>query len=303
MPSTIVVALGGNALQQNGDASADSQQKTAALTASQLVPLLENDNKVAVVHGNGPQVGSIFLHESLPLDTCVAMSQGQIGYWLQQALFNAMAKAGIKRDVATVVTQVVVDENDPAFQDPTKPIGAFYPDEAAAQEKHTGFTVKEDSGRGWRRVVPSPLPLDIVEKKAIQDSLNAGTVVIAAGGGGIPVVRRDGGVVGIEGVIDKDHSAAKMAELIGADMLVILTTVDAVTINFRQPNETPLGEVSVAEMQSHLQTGQFAPGSMLPKVEVALEFVRMRPGNRAIITSPAKVSDALAGRAGTRIST
>jgi len=308
---TIVVALGGNALQRSGETSVKDQQAVARETARQLVSLALAGHKLVIVHGNGPQVGNIFLHEQAlntpetpasPLDTCVAMSQGEIGYWLQQGLQNELLAAKSDRSVASVVTQVVVDQNDTAFQNPSKPVGPFYVDETAARTAvGDDAAVKEDAGRGWRRVVPSPLPLDIVERKFIQNSLAAGDIVIAAGGGGVPVVQQPDGLVGIEGVIDKDRTAAKMAELISADMLLILTTVDAVTINYRQPNETPLYEVTVEEMQQHVVDGQFAPGSMLPKVQAALEFVQLREGNRAIITSPQKAIEALDGKAGTQL--
>jgi carbamate kinase len=308
---TIVVALGGNALQRSGETSVKDQQAVARETARQLVSLALDGHKLVIVHGNGPQVGNIFLHEQAlntpetpasPLDTCVAMSQGEIGYWLQQALQNELLAAKTERNVASVVTQVIVNENDGAFQNPSKPVGPFYTDEASARAVvGKDAAIKEDAGRGWRRVVPSPLPLDIVEKKFIQNALVAGDIVIAAGGGGVPVMLRGGELAGVEGVIDKDRTAAKMAELINADTLLILTTVDAVTINYRQPNETPLHEVTVQEMHQHMAGGQFAPGSMLPKVEAALEFVQLRQGNRAIITSPQKATEALNGTAGTQL--
>jgi len=309
---TIVVALGGNALQKHGEASAEAQQTVAKETAHQLAFLVKAGHRLAIVHGNGPQVGNIFLHEAAlntrqspttPLDSCGAMSQGEIGYWLQQALQNEFALQGMKQRVATVVTQTIVDENDSAFQNPSKPIGPFYPDQstATAAAQKGGFTVKEDAGRGWRRVVPSPMPLHIVEKDFIQDCLNAGNIVIAAGGGGIPVVKRGNELVGIEAVIDKDLSAEKLAELIAADTLLILTEVDAVTINFRQPDETPLGAVSAQELQQYISTGQFAPGSMLPKVQATIAFAQAARGNRAIITSSSKALAAFNGEAGTRV--
>lgn len=309
---TIVVALGGNALQKHGEASAEAQQAVARETARQLAFLVKAGHRLAIVHGNGPQVGNIFLHEAAlntpqspaaPLDSCGAMSQGEIGYWLQQALQNEFAALGIKQRVATIVTQTIVDEDDSAFQDPTKPIGPFYSDQSTAEAaaQAGGFIVKEDAGRGWRRVVPSPKPLHIVEKDFIRDCISAGNIVIAAGGGGIPVVKRGNELVGVEAVIDKDLSAEKLAELIGADTLLILTEVDAVTINFRQSDETPLGSVSVQELQQHISAGQFAPGSMLPKVQATIAFAQAARGNRAIITSSSKALAAFKGEAGTRV--
>lgn len=309
---TIVIALGGNALQKNGEASAQAQRKVANETAKQLVALVKAGHKLAIVHGNGPQVGNIVLHEEAlntpqsptsPLDTCVAMSQGEIGYWLQQAMQEELASQGVQKNVATVVTQTIVDASDNAFQNPSKPIGPFYPDQAtadaAAQER--GFVVKEDAGRGWRRVVPSPKPLGIVERGFIQDALNAGNIVIACGGGGVPVVEEGHKLRGVEAVIDKDHSAEKLAELIGADMLVVLTAVEAVTINFKTPDETPLRKVGVDVIEGYIADNQFAPGSMLPKVEAAVAFAKVKPGNLSIITSPEKTADAIEGQAGTHI--
>ncbi|HUC90056.1 MAG TPA: carbamate kinase [Patescibacteria group bacterium] len=309
---TIVVALGGNALQRNGEASVKAQQEVAKETAKQLAILVKAGYKLVIVHGNGPQVGDILLHEEAkglslppesPLDTCVSMSQGEIGYWLQQALQNELAAQGIEKNVATIITQVVVDKDDSAFQNPSKPIGPFYPDqstaEAAAQER--GFMVKEDAGRGWRRVVPSPMPLDIVEKGLIRDVLSADSIVIAAGGGGVPVVRRDNQLAGVEAVIDKDHSAAKLAELIEADILMILMDLDQASINFRQPDETPLDAITTQELQRYIDAGQFAPGSMLPKIQAAVAFAQIKPGNRAIITSAGKALAAIDGQAGTRV--
>ncbi|HJP81475.1 MAG TPA: carbamate kinase [Candidatus Saccharimonadales bacterium] len=308
---TILVALGGNALERNGDTSIPAQKSVAVETARQLVPLVKAGYRLAIVHGNGPQVGAIMLKEqdlenpnmSMPLNTAVAMSQGEIGYWLQQALQNELAAAGMRTGVATIVTQVVVDQNDPAFHDPTKPVGPFYPDQetAEAAAKANGFVVKEDVGRGWRRVVPSPLPKNVVEKELIFNSLDTGHVVIAAGGGGIPVIEQDGRLVGVDAVIDKDASASLLADLIGAHTLLILTGVDEVSINFKKPDETSLSDVTVEELQKYISDGQFAPGSMLPKVKAAISFASAKEGNRTIITSPAHAGAALEGTIGTRI--
>lgn len=308
MPHRIVVALGGNALQKNGEVGADAQKQVAQDTATQLVQLIKDGHELTIVHGNGPQVGKILLNEEAgedpasPLDTCVAMSQGQIGYWLQQALGNELRKQGIDKPVATVVTQIVVDPADPAFQDPSKPIGHFYPDEQTARNAADGqFVVKEDAGRGWRRVVASPLPTDIVERGFIKQALANGSIVIAAGGGGIPVIEEHGAVIGIEAVIDKDFASARLAELVGASMLLILTGVDMVSIHFRTSEERPLRRVTTTELQRYIDEGQFAPGSMLPKVQAALQFVQAHPENTAIITSPEGAAAALRGEQGTRI--
>lgn len=310
----IVVALGGNALSKDGQAQASAQLAVATETAKQLLPIIEAGHDLAIVHGNGPQVGNIIVKEeslntakepTMPIDVCGAMSQGQIGYWLQNALHNSMIQAGLSlRSVAAVVTQVVVDKNDPAFNNPTKPIGAFFTSEAeattVAQER--GFVVKEDAGRGWRRVVPSPKPIDIVETEFIKSALNQGSVVVSTGGGGIPVRRLpDGQLVGLEAVIDKDFAAEKLAELINADTFVILTAVDTVKINFGQDNEQALGQVSVAEMKQHITDGQFAAGSMLPKIEASIKFLEFNPAGRVIITTPELATQALNGQAGTTI--
>lgn len=310
-PKTILVALGGNALEHGGDTSVAAQQAVARATARQLVPLVQAGHTLAIVHGNGPQVGAILLREqqpdnpqaSMPLNTAVAMSQGEIGYWLQQALQNELVAAGNSTGVATVITQVLVDDNDPAFQSPSKPVGPFYPDKrtAEAAARVGKFSVKEDAGRGWRRVVPSPQPIDVIEKDCILTALHNGNIVIAAGGGGIPVVRQNNELTGIDAVIDKDASARLLAESINADMLLILTAVDTVSINYRQPDEMPLRNVTTTQLRQYIADNQFAPGSMLPKVEAAIAFADFRPGNVTIITSPSKALSALEGTAGTLI--
>lgn len=310
--SLIVIALGGNALQREGEASAKSQQEISDTTAEMLMPLIDAGHKLVVVHGNGPQVGNIMLHEeaintdkvpSMPLDTCVAMSQGQIGYWLQSSFQKALRKYGINKSAATVVTQVVVGADDPAFQNPSKPVGPFYATEAEANQIATerGFVVKEDAGRGWRRVVPSPRPLEVVELGVINNLIANDTVVITAGGGGVPVIEKDNQHIGVEAVIDKDFSAAVVAKLVGADRLVILTAIDEVTINFRTPDETALHDISADEIEKYANDGQFAPGSMLPKVQAAVQFVR-ESGKPASIGSLEKVAEVLEGKSGTTIS-
>lgn len=310
---TIVVALGGNALQKQGEASSQAQQRVADETIAQLLPLIQAGHRVAIVHGNGPQVGNIVLHEeainteavpSLPLEDSGAMSQGLIGFWLQQAIHDALATRGVHdKYAASIVTQTVVDQADPAFQNPTKPIGPFYSEEEAKKvQAERGYTVREDSGRGWRRVVPSPKPQEIVEAPVIKALVDAGVLVVSTGGGGIPVLRdASGQLSGVAAVIDKDFGAAKLADTLGADTLLILTSVDAAKINFGQPTEQSLGEVSVEELQQHIDAGQFAAGSMLPKTQAALSFVASASGRTAIITSLEKTADAINGAAGTRI--
>ena len=310
---TIVVALGGNALQRQGEASSQAQQRVADETIAQLLPLIQAGHRVAIVHGNGPQVGNIVLHEeainteavpSLPLEDSGAMSQGLIGFWLQQAMHDALATRGVHDKYAvSIVTQTVVDQADPAFQNPTKPIGPFYSEEEAKKvQVERGYTVREDSGRGWRRVVPSPKPQEIVEAPVIKALVDAGVLVVSTGGGGIPVLRdASGQLSGVAAVIDKDFGAAKLADMLEADTLLILTSVDAAKVNFGQPTEQALGEVSVEELQQHIDAGQFAAGSMLPKTQAALSFVAGASGRTAIITSLEKTADAINGVAGTRI--
>lgn len=309
---TIVVALGGNALQKKGEASSSSQQRVADRTVRQLLPLIQAGYKVAVVHGNGPQVGNIVLHEeaintpdvpTLPLEDNGAMSQGLIGFWLQQAFHDAFKQNGMQIAAVSIVTQTVVDSLDPAFENPTKPIGPFYSEEEAqvvASER--GFTVREDAGRGWRRVVPSPKPQRIVEAEVVKQLVDSGIVVISTGGGGIPVLEaEDGTLSGVEAVIDKDFGAAKLADLLNADTLLILTSVDAAKIHFGTENEQSLSVVSVDEMQGHVNDGQFAAGSMLPKIEASLQFASSSEGRRAIIASLDNILDALDGKSGTTI--
>lgn len=310
---TIVVALGGNALQRQGEASSQAQQRVADETIAQLLPLIQAGHRVAIVHGNGPQVGNIVLHEeainteavpSLPLEDSGAMSQGLIGFWLQQAIHDALATRGVHdKYAASIVTQTVVDQADPAFQNPTKPIGPFYSEEEAKKvQAERGYTVREDSGRGWRRVVPSPKPQEIVEAPVIKALVDAGVLVVSTGGGGIPVLRdASGQLSGVAAVIDKDFGAAKLADTLGADTLLILTSVDAAKVNFGQPTEQALGEVSAEELQQHIDAGQFAAGSMLPKTQAALSFVAGASGRTAIITSLEKTADAINGAAGTHI--
>ena len=311
MSELVVVALGGNALQQGkGPADADSQLQVVRQTAAQLVEILKAGHQLAVVHGNGPQVGRIVLQNEaaanitppMPFDVCGAMSQGMIGYHIQQALEECMAEAGLPGQPVTLVSQVLVDAGDPAFTNPTKPIGPFYTEEEAqaiAQEK--GYTMKEDAGRGWRRVVASPQPLAIVELPQVKTLLDAGFVPIAAGGGGIPVTRQGKGYRGIAAVIDKDLAAWRMAASLGAKTLLILTEVEQACLYYGRPEQQALGTVSVEQMRTYMEEGHFAAGSMGPKVEAALRFVEGGAGRTAVITSLDKAVEGAQGFAGTII--
>lgn len=304
----IVLALGGNALQKKGESTAEAQKKVAEKIGT-IIADLSQKYEIIVAHGNGPQVGNIMIHEesaatekapAMPLETAVAMSQGQIGYWLSQAISNAFIKEGKRPKVATIVTQVVVDKNDPAFRNPTKPIGEFY---TAAEAKKLAlknhWTVKEDAGRGWRRVVASPKPIDIVEKKAINELVEEGVIVIAVGGGGIPVYRTKllKRLKGVDAVIDKDLAAERLAELVKADVFVSVTAVPNVYINFGLKDQRALTEISAKELGGLVRYGYFAAGSMLPKVQAAVGFVKK--DRTSIITDIDNLEQALAGKAGT----
>ena len=303
----IVIALGGNAL---GNTPAE-QLELVRQTAKPIVDLIEEGNQVVIAHGNGPQVGMINLGMStaaeagaiksdMPFPECGAMSQGYIGYHLQNSIANELAARGIQKTVGTLVTQVLVDEADPAFQKPSKPVGAFYDKETADKiAAERGYTMVEDAGRGWRQVVPSPKPVDVVEKDMVNTLVDSGYVVITVGGGGIPVVKKDGRLVGTPAVIDKDFASAKLAELIDADMLVILTAVDRVAINWGKPDQKALAEMTVDEAEKYCGEGHFAPGSMLPKVQAAMSFAKA--GGTAIIASLENAAAALRGVSGTRI--
>ncbi len=308
----IVVALGGNALSKDGKATAANQLAVANETASELVKLITAGHTLAIVHGNGPQIGNIILHEeaintektpTMPVDVAGAMSQGQIGYWLQNALRNQLEQLKIKKPIASIVTQVLVSKDDPAFKNPSKPIGPFYTEEEAKKlAKTRGITVKEDAGRGWRKVVPSPMPLSIIESDLIKIAIGNGAVIVAGGGGGIPVYYdQHGRLTGLEAVIDKDFAAEKLAETIDADILLILTAVDNVKVNYKQPDEKALTELTVDDAFKLIAQGQFAAGSMLPKVEAGVSFVSGANKRVCIITSPEKASKAIEGKAGTRI--
>ena len=303
----LVIALGGNALGN----TPYEQLKLVQETAKPIVDLIEAGNQVIIAHGNGPQVGMINLAMStaanakaiksdMPFPECGAMSQGYIGYHLQNSIQNELKARGLKKSVATVVTQVLVDETDPAFQHPSKPIGAFYSKEEAdriAAEK--GYTMVEDAGRGYRQVVPSPKPVDVVETDMVNTLIDAGHVVITVGGGGIPVIEKDGKLLGVPAVIDKDFASAKLAELVKADALVILTAVDRVSINWGKPNQKSLESMTCEQAEQYCKEGHFAPGSMLPKVQAAMSFART--GGEAIIASLENAAAALRGESGTKI--
>lgn len=304
----VVIALGGNALQQNGEVTAEAQ-KTVAKKIGEVIAKLSEKYEIIIAHGNGPQVGNILIHEesagtksapAMPLETAVAMSQGQIGYWLSQAIDNAFARNRQRKKVVSIVTQVVVDRNDPAFRRPTKPIGEFYTaKEAIKLTKTRGWEMREDAGRGYRRVVPSPKPIDIVERREIMSLVQSGTIVIAVGGGGIPVVRTKVMKIlkGVDAVIDKDLAAAKLAELVKADIFVSVTAVPHAYLNYGQPNQIALGVLTPKEVLEHIKDGQFGVGSMLPKIQAVSQFAgKKRIG---IITSPDNLELALKRRAGT----
>ena len=312
MGKRIVVALGGNALGNN----LPEQMAAVKQTARAIVDLIEQGHQVVIAHGNGPQVGMIQnamteltrsdpeKYIPCPLSVCVAMSQGYIGYDLQNGLREELLDRGINKGVATVLTQVEVDPHDPAFQNPTKPIGAFMTkEEAGALVKERDYQVVEDAGRGYRRVVASPKPVSIVEIQSIQDMVEAGLVVVACGGGGIPVFKTEGHhLKGAAAVIDKDFASEKMAEKLDADVLIILTAVEKVAVNFGKPDQKWLDSLTPEEARRYMDEGQFAPGSMLPKVQAAVQFAESRPGRTALITLLEKAKAGIAGETGTSIS-
>ena len=311
MAEKIVIALGGNALQSGkGEATAEAQLKVVKKTCEHIADISCAGYEIGLVHGNGPQVGRILLASetakdvtpAMPFDVCGAQSQGYIGYHIQQALRYALAKRNRNIPVVTIETQTIVERKDPAFKTPTKPIGPFYTEEEAKRmQEEKGYTMKEDAGRGWRRVVASPLPRKIVEIDAIR-TLWPSTITISVGGGGIPVVeKRNGALEGVAAVIDKDFASARLAELVGADVLFILTAVDGVAVNFGKPDQKFLESITTAEARKLCAQGHFAPGSMLPKVEAAIEFAQFRPGNKAIIASLEKAALAVRGESGTAI--
>lgn len=294
MIKKIVVALGGNAILTDVP-TAEAQKDAVRKTAEYLVSFIKDGHQLVITHGNGPQVGNLLLQHAaanseknpaFEMDSLVAMTQGSIGYWLQNAMREVMIAHGVEKQVVSLVTQVQVDGNDPAFENPTKPIGPFLSEEEAKEEMEKGNgTFIEDAGRGWRKVVPSPQPQSIVEYPVVESLVEKDVVTISAGGGGIPVIASDEGYKGIEAVIDKDFAAAKLAELVKADYLIILTGVNNVFVNWGKPDQTKLEEVTVDQLKAYIAEEQFAPGSMLPKVEAAIQFVEKSENGKAIITS------------------
>ncbi|MFO7881019.1 MAG: carbamate kinase [Kosmotogaceae bacterium] len=308
---TIVIAIGGNALNAPGEKpSAEVMKKNLKGTVKHLADLIDEGYDLVITHGNGPQVGNLMVQQdhakdvlpTYPLDVNDAMTQGSIGYLISQTLSNELNSRGINIDIATLLTQVVVDKNDPGFQNPTKPVGPFYDEDSAKTLKtEKNWTLKEDAGRGFRRVVPSPKPLDIIEIDSIKKLIEADTILIAGGGGGIPVIRdADGYLKGIEAVIDKDRASSLLAKLVDAEMFMILTAVDYAYINFGKTNQKPLKKICVQEAEQLMSEGHFAKGSMYPKIESVVEFVKSTK-NKAIITSLQKVDDAVHEKSGTII--
>lgn len=306
---TIVIALGGNALQQKGEeATSENELKNVMVTAKHIASIVKEGYRVVITHGNGPQAGRLLIqqecakHETppMPMDVCGAMSQGMIGYHIQQGLQNEFKRQGIDKPVCAVITQVEVDEKDRAFENPTKPIGPFYSEEEAkALVEIKGYAVKRDANRGFRRVVASPEPISVIEIEAVKKLVESGFVVITAGGGGVPVIQKECGLVGVEAIIDKDLASGVVAEKIGADILMILTEVENAYINFGKANQQALTEVTAEELMRYKDEGHFAAGSMLPKVEVAARFVRSRPWRHAVITSLNNAVAGLKGEKGT----
>ena len=308
MGKKIILALGGNALGE----SLTEQMAAVQTSSNAIADLIEQGHELVITHGNGPQVGMIevafeaasktSVHSPiLPMSVCVALSQGYIGYDLQNALREVLLSRGINKPVATLITQVVVDANDPAFADPSKPIGSFFTKEEADAMIAKGAHMKEDAGRGYRQVVASPKPIDVVEKETVLALLQAGQIAITVGGGGIPVIRQGNHLKGASAVVDKDFASAKLGELIDADLLIILTAVEKVAINFGKPNQQWLDRLSVAQAREYAEQGHFAKGSMLPKVEAALSFAASRPGRQALITKLTTAKDGIEGKTGTVI--
>lgn len=310
MAKVAVVAIGGNSLIKDKDHQTVPDQFAATReTCVHIADMIEQGWEVAITHGNGPQVGFILLRSELasqllhavPLDSCGADTQGAIGYMIQQSLGNEFQKRGIKKPVVTVVTQVVVNKDDPAFENPSKPIGPFY-DEAKAKgyRDEEGWHIMEDAGRGWRRVVPSPIPMRIVEQEAIKALIGLGFVVIGVGGGGIPVVEEDGSLRGVEAVIDKDYASGLLATGIKADLFLVSTAVEKVALNYGKPNQVDLDRMTLSEAKRYLHEGHFPPGSMGPKIKAVIKFLK-EGGKEALITSPENLARALRGETGTRI--
>ena len=307
----IVIAIGGNSLiEDSRHVTVSAQAEAAAKTAHHIAKLIKEGHKVVIAHGNGPQVGYILLRaeyarkilHTVPLDSCVADTQGAIGYQLQQALSNELRMLAIEKDVATIVTQVLVDDDDPSFCNPTKPIGSFMgKEEADYHREHDNWSIVEDAGRGYRRVVASPVPREIIELGAIRKMIDAGVITIAVGGGGIPVVRdEDGSLHGREAVVDKDLAACILAKDLKADLFVISTAVEKVCINYNKPDQKAIDCMTIAQAGEYMKQGQFAPGSMLPKIQAIVDFVSST-GCEGIVTDPAHLYDSLYGNSGTKI--
>jgi carbamate kinase len=305
-----VIAIGGNAVNRPGEIpNAENMLKNISETASYLADMIEKDYGIVITHGNGPQVGNILIQQDIakekvppfPMDVNGAMTQGYLGYMIMKSLKNILVKRGIEKEIASVVTQIVVDENDEGFKHPSKPVGPFYTEkEGKKLQEEKGWDFKEDSGRGWRRVVPSPIPLDIIEKKSIQKLVDEDFIVIAGGGGGIPVIKKNGEIIGVEAVIDKDRASALMAKDLNADEFIILTAVEKVSLNFGKENQKDLDKITVEEAEKYMEEGHFAKGSMLPKIEACLSFVK-ESGKPALITDMQKLTEALEGKTGTTI--
>ena len=310
-PPLVIIAIGGNSLISDAKhMTVLDQYKAAGETSHHIAALVKEGYRIVITHGNGPQVGFILMRSEIaktqlhqvPLESCVADTQGAIGYQVEQTLMNELRRQGIKKQMVSVVTQVVVDKNDPAFKNPTKPIGPFFsPEDAENHRKQDGWAVKEDAGRGWRRVVPSPKPLEIIEQDVINTLLQNDIVVIAVGGGGIPVVRKpNGDLQGCAAVIDKDLASCLLAKNLKADIFVISTGVDKVALNFGKPDQKFIDRMTVAEAEKYLAEGQFPAGSMGPKVAAAIDYLK-NGGKHVIITQPHLLEDAIHGKTGTHI--
>lgn len=294
MGKKIVVALGGNAILTD-DPTAEGQKLVLKETAKKLVALVKQGHELVISHGNGPQVGNLLnqqmaadseINPAMPLDSCVAMTQGSIGFWLQNAMNEALKEENIDKQAASIITQCLVNQDDPAFENPTKPVGPFLTEEEAkAAAEHDGSVYMEDAGRGWRKVVPSPKPFEIIEYPLVASLVKNGYITISAGGGGIPVIQTEEGIKGVEAVIDKDFAAAKLAELVKADYLIILTGVDYVFINYGKEDQKKLEDIELSELKEYIAQNQFAAGSMLPKVEAVVNFLENSPNGKAVITS------------------
>lgn len=308
----IVIALGGNAIQNKGEKGTfEEQYANVEKTMEAVVSLIKNNsNEVIITHGNGPQVGTLMVQQSkavdsfpeMPMHLCGAMTQGQIGYLIQQSLHNLFIKNKINKQIVTVVTQTVVDKDSDGFKHPSKPVGSYFSKSDADKiTKEMGYVFKEDAGRGWRRVVPSPLPIRLVEEKTIGELVDKGEVVIASGGGGIPVIEKMDKLIGVDAVIDKDRAAALMAGVLHADILIILTAVDKVCLNYGKKNEKKLDIILLSDAKRYLKEGHFAAGSMGPKIEAAISFIEKNKVGKVIITHAHSLEDALGGKGGTII--